>query len=414
MRVYVSPSGIGLGHIARTTPIVEELISRGAQAVFSTYLDGLTYAAARGFKLVDSVPIGFRVQSDGTVDFKQTAARSGLSLGLRRFLKQVRVEIRNMKVFKPDVVFSDSRASSIVAARLLGIPVVLMLNQFRVEIVRKPSATGKQSLMDRLFFFEANIFWIFVRTIIGGVWAQSKLILIPDFPYPDTISLENLAIPSRYRSKVRFLGPVVNISPRDLPARDAIIKELSLAAGLPIVYAAVSGPRVERQYLVKVILDLFQTVPEGYGFVMSCGNPKGSTAPNIMKNVVSYEWVDDKTHFKLLKAADVVISRSGHGIVTRTVAFGKPLILIPTPDHTEQYGNAKRAVKLGVAAMLDQRALNHESLLRCLTTILNSSEYRRRAESLGSLALKLDPVNTAAELIERVARQSACAKSYAD
>ncbi len=410
MRVYVSPSGIGLGHITRTTPIVEELLSRGAQAVFSTYLDGLAYGKARGFKLVESVSIGFRVQSDGTVDFKQTAARSGLSLGLRRFLKQVRVEIRNMKMFKPDVVFSDSRASSIVAARLLGIPVVLMLNQFRVEIVRKPSV-GKQSLMDRLFFFEANVFWIFVRTIIGGVWAQSKLILIPDFPYPNTISLENLAIPSRYRSKVRYLGPIVNRSPQDLPTRDAIIKELSLATGLPIVYAAVSGPRVERQYLAKAIFDLFQTMPEDYEFIISRGNPKGSTIPTITKNVRSYKWVDDQTHFKLLKAADVVISRSGHGIVTKTVAFSKPLILIPTPDHTEQYGNAKRAVQLGVAVMLDQRALNDESLLRCLTTILNSSEYRQKAESLGNLALKLDPVNTAAELIERVAHQR---KSHAD
>jgi len=401
MRVYVSPCGVGLGHITRTVPIVDELRSRGAEVVFSTYLDGLEYAEARGYSLVQTVPISFKVKADGTVDFKQTAARSGLSLGLRRFLKQVTAEIRNMKKFKPDVVFSDSRASSIIAARLLGIPVVLMLNQFKVEIVRRPS-TGRLSLMDRLFYLVAYVFWIFVRTLIGGVWAQSRLILIPDFPHPYTISVRNLAIPRRYESKVKLVGPIVGLSPRDLPLKEAIAKELGLSTEKPIVYVAISGPKVERMHLNNLLLDVLQATRTEYSVVVSCGIPRGKTEPTMSSSMLNYEWMDDETQFKILKVSDAVVSRSGHGMITKALTFGKPLVLIPTPDHTEQHGNAKRAVELGAALMLEQKALK-EDFHRSLSAMLSSTEFRTRAEEIGEAALRLNPVATVADLIIDVA-----------
>lgn len=403
MRVYFSPNGVGLGHIARTVPIMEELESRGAEVIVSTYHDGLDYAKARGLKIIKSVPIDFKVQDDGTVDFKQTAARSGLSLGLRRFLKQVRTEIRNLKSFRPDIVFSDSRASTIVASRLLGIPVILMLNQFRVEIIRRPSS-GRLSLMDRLFFLVANIFWVFVRTLIAGVWAQSRMILIPDFPYPNTISLANLTVPRRYQSKVRYVGPIIGGSPKDLPSREEIVKELGLTEGKPRIYAAVSGPKVERKHLVNNLSRIFQQLSSDYEFVMSCGNPNGDIGPKNASNILSYDWIDDETQFKMLKAADIVTSRSGHGTITKALAFGKPLILIPTPDHTEQHGNANRAVQLGVAISIEQKSLNAEKFRESVEKMLGSMSFREKSARLGELILKLDPVKTAADLITTLSK----------
>ncbi|MEM3017980.1 MAG: glycosyltransferase [Candidatus Bathyarchaeia archaeon] len=408
MRVYVSPCGLGLGHITRTVPIVEELRSRGVEVTFSTYLDGLEYARARGYRLARTVPISFKVKADGTVDFKQTAARSGLSLGLRRFLKQVVAEIKNMKRFRPDVVFSDSRASSIIAARLLGIPVILMLNQFRVEIVRRPSV-GRLSPMDRLFFLIANIFWIFVRTLIGGVWAQSRLILIPDLPHPYTISVRNLAVPRRYMSKVRLVGPILGFTPEALPSREEIAEELSLPVNRPIVYVAISGPRVERKHLRDSILSVLRASTPDLTFIISCGRPGGRTEPSRSSNITEYEWMDDETQSKVLKASDIVICRSGHGIIMKALTFGKPLLLIPTPDHTEQYGNAERAVELGAAIMLEQWALR-TGLQRSLHTILSSPTYRARAEEISEVALRLNPVSDVADLVMGIAGDEAGAE----
>ena len=212
LRVYVAPCGIGLGHITRSVPIANELKRRGNEIVYSTYLDGLDFARENHLPTYEAVPISFKVTSDGTIDFKLTAATSGFSLGIRTFLRQVTREIKYLKSFRPDVVFSDSRASSLLAARLMRIPVVLMLNQFRVEIIRRP--TGRRmSLFDRFFFLIANLGWLFVRTAIGLVWVRSQIILIPDLPSPYTISLGNLAIPKRYNGKVKLIGPVVDSPP---------------------------------------------------------------------------------------------------------------------------------------------------------------------------------------------------------
>ncbi len=162
-------------------PIAEELNKRGISTVFSTYLDGLEYAKHNRLPTFEAVPLNFRVTADGAIDFKMTAATAGFSLGIRTFLRQVTREIQFLKRFRPDVVVSDSRASSLVAARLLRIPVALVLNQFRVEIMRRP--TGRRlSLHDRLFFFIANIGWLFIRTAIQLVWGTSQVILIPDLP----------------------------------------------------------------------------------------------------------------------------------------------------------------------------------------------------------------------------------------
>jgi len=369
LRVYVAPCGIGLGHITRCEPIADALVSQGAEVVYSTYSDGLDYARRRGLPTLPTVPIGFKAKEDGTVDFKMTAATSGFSLGVRRFLKQLTAEIRNIKRFKPDVVLSDSRVSSLIAGKLMGVPVALILNQFRVEIVKKPSAK-KISPVERLFFLIVNIFWLFFRTFLGGVWARSDLMLIPDFPAPYTISASNLAIPRRYKKKVKLIGPIVSDEPRERPSGGALNGSLFFASRKPLIYAAISGPKTERTVLADLLLESLRRFPSEYEVVASRGEPNGSSAPVRDGNLTVYDWVEDQ--YELLKVSDVVVSRAGHGTIMKAIMLGKPMILIPIPDHTEQYGNAKRASKLGLAEIVPQREITAERLLDATKRLLRS------------------------------------------
>ena len=399
MRIYLAPCGIGLGHVTRTKSIAKKLLENGDEIILSTYLDGLKYARAMGFNTVASHPILFKVAYDGTVDFRKTSARSGLTLGFHRYvLKQIVSEITNMKQFKPDLVFSDSRASSVIAARLLRIPIILMLNQFKVEIIRKPSKE-KMSLLDRLFFFIANIFWVFIRTLIGGIWGQSNLILIPDFPNPNTICIENLAIPRKYLSKVKYVGPIVDLAPNDLQVTKDMLEKLNLSKSKVTIYVAISGPKVERQYLANQLLKVLRDMPEDLQFVLSCGDPGGNRNPTIINNLIKYEWLNEETQYALLKIADIIICRSGHGSITKALIFGKPLILIPTPDHTEQILNAKRAVRLGVAVMLEQKELTKSTLLNAITKISQNTQFKKKAEDFYNLAQNLSSIDTIVRLI---------------
>jgi len=405
MKVYIAPCGLGLGHIARCEPIARRLIEEGATVIFSTYLDGLQYAERKKFRTVETIPISFRVRPNGSVDFKRTASSSGFSLGVRRFLKQIRKEIRNIASFRPDVIISDSRASSIVAAKLLGVPTILLLNQFKVEIVKRPSNV-KMSLFDRIFFFIANVFWMLVRTLLEGVWALSDLIIIPDFPLPCTISLGNLAIPKKYQNKVRLIGPIIEVKPDQLQSKEELRKKLGFSSNRNLVYAAVSGPRVERRYLANRLLEILRDSHSNYQIVLSKGEPSSEAYPKKYGDVTVYDWIDDLTQFELLKACDLLVCRAGHGIVTKALTFSKPLVLIPIPDQTEQYGNASRAVRLGVAEVIMQTELNEENLFKAVERILNSDIYGRRAQQVADITATLDATQTAIEVVKQLASRS--------
>jgi UDP:flavonoid glycosyltransferase YjiC (YdhE family) len=369
LRVYVAPCGIGLGHITRCEPIADALVSQGAEVVYSTYSDGLDYARRRGLPTLPTVSIGFKVKEDGTVDFKMTATTSGFSLGVKRFLEQLTAEIRNIKRFKPDVVLSDSRVSSLIAGKLMGVPVALILNQFRVEIVKRPSAK-KITPVERLFFLIANIFWLFFRTLLGGIWARSNVMLIPDFPAPYTISASNLAIPKQYKKKVKLIGPIVSDEPKKRSSRSALNGSLFFASRKPLIYAAVSGPKTERTVLAGLLLESLRGFPSEYEVVISRGEPNGSSAPVRDRNLTVYGWIEDQ--YEVLEASSVVVSRAGHGTIMKSIMLGKPMILIPIPDHTEQYGNAKRASKLGLAEIVPQREVTTERLLDATKKLLHS------------------------------------------
>jgi UDP:flavonoid glycosyltransferase YjiC (YdhE family) len=392
----MAPCGIGLGHITRAVPIARELNARGVETVFSTYLDGLEYAKRNHLPTYEAVPIYFRLTTDGAIDFKLTAASSGFSLGVRRFLRQVTHEIRFMKQFKPDVVFSDSRASSLVAARLLRIPVVLMLNQFRVEMVRRP-AGRRLSLQDRFFFFIANIGWLFIRTALQLVWIRSQTIFVPDLPSPFTISAGNLAIPRRYNGKVKLIGPIVE---KNQHKRTSSRGEVS-SVSRPLVYAAVSGPKVERRILSRKLTDCLRDVSKHYEVVISRGEPNGSRKPRSLHGMKVYDWIEDQD--SVIRASQIVISRAGHGTIMKSLVHGKPMLLIPIPDHTEQYGNARRARALHVAEIIDQARLDRRTLKAAVNQILQGDEYREHCARIQEEAASMRAVETACDGITSLA-----------
>jgi UDP-N-acetylglucosamine--N-acetylmuramyl-(pentapeptide) pyrophosphoryl-undecaprenol N-acetylglucosamine transferase len=396
----MAPCGIGLGHITRMHPISKELNARGFRTTFSTYLDGLAYARQYALPTFEAPPINFRVKKDGTIDFKLTAATSGFSLGIRTFLRQLVFEIRFMKLFKPDIVFSDSRASSLLASWLLRIPAILMLNQFRIEIMRRPSEKPL-SLFDRFFFFIANMGWLFVRTAIQLVWGRSQAILIPDLPDPYTISLGNLAIPKRYNGKVKLIGPVVD--PENVPSSNIrqLRKKLGLTKDRPIVYAAVSGPRIEREVLTQLLIAALGHAARKYEVIVSRGKPEGTSEARMSKGLWIFDWIQNQDDY--IMASDIVVSRAGHGTIMKSLVYGKPMILVPIPDHTEQYGNARRAESLNVARIIDQSKLNVNTLDVALDELLSNPNYSRNAKIVQKNVSSMQAIEIACDLVEHIA-----------
>jgi UDP:flavonoid glycosyltransferase YjiC (YdhE family) len=389
MRVYFAPCGIGLGHVGRCIPIAKKLLEKNVEIMFSTYREGIHYVEQQKLPLTKAPPIGFQVKPDGTIDFKLTAVNPGPFLSTFTLMKQVDAEVRAIQRFKPDVVVSDSRISPLLAARMLGVPRVCILNQFQVIIPRR-----KRFL--RLARFADSV----TLTLVGKMWTSGNVTLIPDFPKPYTICAGNLNIPKNYRKNVRLIGPLLPVRPNALPTKEELREKLKLPADKPVIFAPISGPVRERAFLMKILREILLEFPENYTVVMSLGYPKADHEPVHHGNVTIYKWIPNR--FEYLKASDLVIGRAGHGTLTQCLCYGKPMILVPTPSHTEQISNAKQVADMGAAKIIQQEKLDKETLLKNVQQIL-VSEIPERLKEIQEEVLKYDGLEKAVGTIIEMA-----------
>jgi UDP:flavonoid glycosyltransferase YjiC (YdhE family) len=266
-----------------------------------------------------------------------------------------------------------------------------------IEMIKGPG--NDQKISEKIFFLIANFFWIFVKNLIAWIWTWSDWILVPDYPQPYTISMRNLFIPQRYERKIKLIGSIVSTKIKDLPDKSTLRVEFDLDLKKPVVYAAISGPKVERLYLIEKLSEILLSLTIYYQVIISKGDPSSNRSPVIKDNLHIYDWVDDLTQFKLIKTSDVIISRAGHGIITKVLAYGKPLVLIPIPNQTEQYGNARRAENLGAAKIIDQITLSKETLRNSIDGILNQEKYKKNSKKVSKMSQAIDGVEMATDLI---------------
>jgi UDP:flavonoid glycosyltransferase YjiC (YdhE family) len=388
MRVYFGVCGVGLGHVGRCIPIAHSLLNHGGELVFSTYGDALWYLAREGVPFVEAPPLRYDVKQDGEVDFRQTTVFPGAFSSLI-FLNQVRTEIKYIRAFKPVIVVSDSRASTILAAKLLGLPVLTILNLYRVRIPR-----------ERRFLRLAQVADGGILTVVGRLWNMGEEILIPDFPEPYTLSMGNLGIPPWRRDRVSLIGPILPLKAGELPGQEELREKLGVQDG-PLIFVPISGPQKEKEYFTRRMQDILLKMPPEYQIVVSLADPDGGREPVRNKNVAIYGWLPNR--FEFLKACDMVICRAGLGTISQAICYGKPLLTVPTPSHTEQQNNASRAEELGVAKVLDQRKLSVETVLSGTREILDGG-YVERAEQLRRKVETYDGVEAVLGAIERRAK----------
>ena len=376
MKLYIGPCGLGLGHITRCDAIAREFSNKGEEVLFSSYLDALDYLKRSGFTYFSAIPLSFRTREDGTIDPKMTMSQNGVTVGLWGFIRQLVGEVRQISSFEPDVVISDTRISTLVAAFILRKPRILILNQYSVQM---PKDERKHRFADRPMLFVAKIIWRYISAMLELAWGVSDLIIVPDLKAPYTISRYNLAIPPGIRRKVRLVGPLT-------PSRLGIpngIRQSRVAR--PLIFACISGPATDRKYLVNKLIDILGDFPGDYELVLSCGDPNGSFDEKRIGNLTVHEWMTEQSYWKTFERADVIVSRAGHETIMKAISEGKPSVLIPPPNHTEQANNAKRAEELGVAVVLDQSRLDSHELAGAISTCLenNRENARRLSGTLG-------------------------------
>jgi UDP-N-acetylglucosamine--N-acetylmuramyl-(pentapeptide) pyrophosphoryl-undecaprenol N-acetylglucosamine transferase len=111
------------------------------------------------------------------------------------------------------------------------------------------------------------------------------------------------------------------------------------------------------------------------------------------------EYIDDMP--SVMKAADIVISRAGASTIAELAALGKPAVLIPSPNVTEnhQEENARHMQEAGGAVIIHESECTGDMLYRTVLSLINDEDKLKR---MSNAQKSLSVPNAAARVVEIV------------
>ncbi len=382
---YLAPYGVGLGHASRLLMVAEQLNQAGIGIQFSSYGEAVSYISLKGYKCATVSPVEFAWSLEGGFSIKDSIAN--VPEWFTNFSRQVNQETKNMLRCSPDVVISDSRLSPLVAARLLKVPSIVLLNQIKLLL----SPRLRSLAVPRLFESMMGVF-------LGSMWTMADRVLVPDLPPPYTLSAHNTWDIGSASRKIEYIGFT---SPRPEVSEDEIRKvadKLGFDKYRPIVFVHVSGPIPTRHVLIRIAVEAAKRLDPGIQFVISEGNPRGKSEPNrIGKSSWYYEWCPVRD--EIFALSDLLVLRGGHVALSQAIQFGKPVISVPIENHGEQLGNCAKIAELGAGVMLHPNKLGKEQLAHAIEKVLGNPHYRKKAVQLQSIAEKLDGIDNIVHIV---------------
>ena len=105
-------------------------------------------------------------------------------------------------------------------------------------------------------------------------------------------------------------------------------------------------------------------------------------------------------HTPVLQRSTILVSHAGHGIVSKALYYGVPMVLVPW--DRDQPGVAARAERLGVAAVVPRTRLDRREVESAVAAILDNNELRETAKQTAERLQSLDAVDKACNYIERL------------
>lgn len=382
-RIYLAVFGGGLGHATRVLDLAERIKREGDEFLYSSFDEGLNFLRAEKRNTLESPSIDLKWEEIG--GFSSRASFVRFPSAFLAFSRQVNFEARNIKEFDPEVVVSDSRLSTVFASKIGSRPVITILNQFKVLF--PPRFRGK-----RLSSYYERI----EGDVLGLFWSLSNEVLMPDLPPPYTIGEANIA-GTGVSGIVKYVGFMT--SDFDFPEDElAKTKQTLEIENRALVFIQISGPEVTKKKFTMVALQSTEYLSKKYKVIISLGHPEGSNEPRKLSNgALIYDWCPIKD--KLIVLASVLVSRSGHRTIGQCVEAGRPAVLIPIYNHSEQIANAEKFQELGLGLMIRSENLDSRGLFEAVETCLNDHKFKENAEKMREISRRYPGLSKTAEII---------------
>ncbi|HYY66463.1 MAG TPA: glycosyltransferase family protein [Nitrososphaeraceae archaeon] len=384
-KAYLTPYGVGLGHASRLMMVAERLQNLEVDIKFSSFGEAAGYLTMHGYECVTVPPVEFVWSMKEGFSIRQSIAN--IPNWFTNFSRQLNNEARNITEYNPDIIISDSRLSSLVMAKFLEIPSVVILNQ--VKLLLSPRLRE---------FRVARFFERMNGEILGVMWALADKILIPDLPPPYTIAENNIWDISSVMGKLQYIGltaPKLNVHQEQLCKVSQI---LGLDRARPTVFIHISGPMETRLPIIRMVIDACKALYPEIQYIISEGRPGGDPKPKkLAGSGWYYEWCPVRD--ELFAMSNLVVLRGGHVAISQAIQFGKPIVTIPIENHGEQLGNSEKIAKIGIGVRLKTKQLKAKQLTDAIHQVLDDSRYKQRADVLMKLTQKLDGIDNIMKVV---------------
>lgn len=326
MKILFVVCGEGLGHASRSLHLGHYLQQLGHEVHFAGYGKSHDFMSQHGCSHLHCTPREVCLEGEGGFfSMKKTLWNSKwIVLDMIRSALNVHRLIRKQRF---DCIVCDTMYGGVLAGRLSGVPVVFVTNQNHFN-----GTNGT-----------TNPVWRILNFLIRRYIRLADLILVPDFPPPDTISEYNLVVPKGEEEKYVFCGPFYIFDPDRYPA------------GSRTIFTSFGG----EPYKLPMYLILRRIADRHPEFVFEVFYT-GAELPESSENFRTHGYVPNLYEF--LSQARIAIVHGGLTTLHEALLFGKPVLIIMDTGHPEQQNNAKKIVDMGAGTAVDGRTVTSEIL----------------------------------------------------
>jgi uncharacterized protein (TIGR00661 family) len=326
MKLLFVVCGEGLGHASRSLHLGHYLQQHGHEVHFAGYGKSYDFMDQHGCLHLHCTPR--EVCLDGEGGFFSLKKTLWYSKWLLPYLwwsiLNVHVLIRKHRF---DGIVCDTMYGGVLAGRINRVPVIFVTNQNHFNGVHGTT----------------NPVWLLLNVLIRNYLRLADLVLVPDYPPPDTISEYNIVVPRGNKAKYVFCGPFYIFDPTRYEYAYTTI--FTSFGGEPYKLPMYQTLRNIADKRKDLFFDVFYT---------------GADLPASSDNFVSHGYVPNL--YEHLARARIAIVHGGLTTLHEALLFEKPVLVIMDPCHPEQQNNARKIVDMGAGIAVNGKTVTEEVL----------------------------------------------------
>lgn len=386
MRVAVV-AGPDPGHAFPALALCLRFAAAGDSPVLLTGVEWLDTARAAGIEAVELAgldPIDLDDDTDAGAKIHQRAARMAV------------INVPRLRDLSPDLIVSDViTACGGLAAELLGLPWIELNPHplYRPSKGLPPLGSGlAPGVGVRGRLRDAVMRALTARSWRAGLQQRSAVRVDIGLPADDPGPLRRLiaTLPALEVPRPDWPQEAVVVGPLHFEPTDRVL-DVPPGTG-PLVVVAPSTATTGTQGLAELALAHLtpgDVLPEGSRVVVSrLAGPDGEVPPWAAVGLGRQD--------ELLRHADLAICGGGHGMVSKTLLAGVPMVVVP--GGGDQWEIANRVVRQGSAELV--RPLDADRLTAAVGQVLSFPRYAAAARAAGASAGAVaDPVRVCHEAL---------------